>query len=221
MKQVKNIIILGTVGNCIDILDAINEINNTCSKRKYQCIGFLDDDEKKHGKIIHGVRVLGPLKDAVLYKDSYFVNGIGNEHNFLWKDEIIAKTKVKISKFETIIHPSARVSKMSSIGKGTVIFQNVTVGSNVKIGNHVIILPNAVISHDSIIGDYTCITAGVCVSGNVKIGKKCYLGTNCAIINNTTVGDYCLIGMGSVVLNDVKENSVIAGIPARFLRNLR
>jgi len=41
-----------------------------------------------------------------------------------------------------------------------VIFQNVTIASNVKIDNHIVILPNSIVSHDDIIGDYTCITVG-------------------------------------------------------------
>ena len=48
-RILKNIIILGTGGNSIDILDAINEIN--LISKKYNCIGFLDDDENLHGNI--------------------------------------------------------------------------------------------------------------------------------------------------------------------------
>ena len=46
----KQIIILGTGGNCIDILDTINDINARLSSKKYECIGFLDDNEKKWGE---------------------------------------------------------------------------------------------------------------------------------------------------------------------------
>ena len=221
MNQLKKIIILGTGGNCIDILDTINDINAISQEPKYECIGFLDDNKDNWGKEFNGVNVLGPLDCAHRFPQAYFVNGIGSEFNFWKKDSIIAKTNVPLDRFESIIHPTASVSKMTTIGFGTVIFQNITIASNVKIGNHVIILPNTVISHDDIIGDYTCITGGVCISGGVKIGKCCYLGTNSAIRGNVTIGDYCLVGMGSVVLHDVKENSVVVGNPAKFLRNTR
>lgn len=74
------------------------------------------------------------------------------------------------------------------------------------------------INHDDIIGDYTCITGGVCISGGITIGKSCYLGTNCAIKEHIRIGEYSLIGMGSVVLNNLPENSVIVGNPARVIR---
>jgi sugar O-acyltransferase (sialic acid O-acetyltransferase NeuD family) len=213
----KEIIIFGTGGNCIDILDTINEINKI--EPKYRCMGFLDDDKGTWGRKIMGVEVLGPLGLAGKLPDSYFfVNGIGSSKNFYKKQDIIEKTKIPQHKFETIIHPTAAVSETSEIGRGVVILQNVTVASNVRIGNHVIILPNSVISHDDIIDDYTCITGGVCISGGVKIGKSCYLGTNCSIIETITIGSYSLIGMGSVVISNVKENSVMVGAPSRYLR---
>jgi sugar O-acyltransferase (sialic acid O-acetyltransferase NeuD family) len=215
----KKIIILGTGGNSVDILDTINDINAQAAKIVYQCPGFLDDNNLLWGKMLHGVKVLGPLTSAGEFRDCYFVNGIGNSSNFWRKEVIIAKTGAPLDKFATIIHPTASVSKMAQVGAGTVIFQNVTITSNVNIGDHVIILPNSVISHDDIVGDYTCITGGVCVSGEVEIGKSCYLGTNSSIIGNIEIGDHCLIGMGSTVLNRIPPNSVVVGNPARFLRH--
>jgi sugar O-acyltransferase (sialic acid O-acetyltransferase NeuD family) len=214
----KKIIIFGTGGNCIDILDTLNDINDFNHQRIYECVGFLDDDEQKWGKDFYGAQVLGPLYAAREYADCFFVNGIGSSHNFWKKRDIIDKAGVALERFETIIHPTASVSKMSKLGYGTVVFQNVTVTSNARIGHHVIILPSTIISHDDVIGDFTCIAGGVCISGAVKIGQSCYLGTNSSIIDKVSVGDFCLIGMGSVVLSDVPDNAVMVGNPARFLR---
>jgi sugar O-acyltransferase (sialic acid O-acetyltransferase NeuD family) len=219
MQCTKKVVILGTGGNSVDILDTIHDINAQTAREVYECLGFLDDNESLWGNLLHGVKILGPLAAAQELKGCYFVNGIGTPANFWKKESIITKTGVPHERFATIIHPSASVSTMASIGLGTVVFQNVTITSNVKIGNHVIILPNTVISHDDVIGDYTCITGGVCISGGVKVGKSCYLGTNSAIIGNIEIGNYCLIGMGSVVLESIPHNSMFAGNPARFLRH--
>jgi sugar O-acyltransferase (sialic acid O-acetyltransferase NeuD family) len=214
----KDIIILGTNGNCLDILDTIDAINDARGKTIYTCQGFLDDDDKKWGMEFHGIKVLGPLCRAQRYHDCYFVNGIGSPTNFWRKPAILGKTSLPIERFETLVHPTASVSRLSQIGRGVVIFQHVTITSNVRLGDQVIVLPNTVISHDVVIGDYTCIAGGVCISGGVAIGASCYLGTNASVIGNRTIGDYCLVGMGSVVLHDVSENPVVAGNPARVLR---
>lgn len=214
----KKIIILGTGGNCIDMLDTINDINVADRATTYECIGFLDDNKNNWDKELYGVKVLGPLDSASSYEECLFVNGIGSPFNFWMKKDIISKTKIPLDRFETIVHPSARVSSMARLGQGTVIFQNVTITSNVHVGNHVIVLPNSVISHDDVVGDYTCITGGVCISGGVTIGHSCYIGTNSAIIGNVTIGNCCLIGMGSVVLDSVADNMVVVGNPAKVLR---
>jgi sugar O-acyltransferase (sialic acid O-acetyltransferase NeuD family) len=214
----KKIIILGTGGNCIDILDTLNSINESKQRGDYECAGFLDDNEQNWGKAYYGVLALGPLNSAPKYSDHFFVNGIGSPANFWRKRAIISSANIPDERFEVIIHPSASVSSTAQLGYGTVVFQNVTITSNVKIGKHVIVLPNSVISHDAVIGDYTCIAGGVCISGGVTIGHSCYLGTHSAIIGNVNIGNYCMIGMGSVVLDNVDENRVVVGNPARFLR---
>jgi sugar O-acyltransferase (sialic acid O-acetyltransferase NeuD family) len=215
----KKIVILGTGGNSVDILDTLNDINDASSRHSYECLGFLDDNEDLWGKRILGVEVLGPLEKARGLDGCLFVNGIGAPTNFWKKEAIIGKTGATLDRFETVIHPSASVSRTATLGRGVVVFQHVVITSNVQIGNHVIILPNTVISHDDVIGDYTCIAGGVCVSGQVTIGRSCYLGTNSTIIGNSEVGDRCLVGMGSSVLRNVPPNSVVVGNPARFLRH--
>lgn len=221
MGKTKKIIILGTAGNSIDILDTINELNNNAKESLYSCIGFLDDDTLKLGKEYLGVKVLGSLSHAKDFEDAYFINGIGNDSNFWGKETIIGQTNIHLERFVTLCHPTSSVSKTASLGFGTMVFQNVTIASNAKIGNHAMIFPNSVISHENIIGDYTHVTGGVCISGRVTIGRSCYFGTNSSVIGDVIIGDYSLIGMGSVILKDVPENSVFVGNPAKFLRKTR
>jgi sugar O-acyltransferase (sialic acid O-acetyltransferase NeuD family) len=220
-KSPKKIIIFGTGGNCIDILDSINEINSNLKWEKYTVIGFLDDDPAKLGKEIHGAKVLGPLRAAQKYGDSFFVNGIGSPNSFLKKETLLSSLGIEAERYESIVHPSARISALSKIGKGTVVLQNVVIASNAQVGNHVIILPNSIVSHDDVISDYTCIAGGACISGEVHVGKSCYIGTNCSLIGRIRVGDHSLIGMGSVVLKDVPPRSIVAGNPARILRKIQ
>ena len=201
----------------MDIIDTINDINSMQGSAVYECLGFLDDDMSLHRKTVRGLKVLGPLCAAHEFTDCNFINGIGSAANF-WKKRSLVTQTADLDRFESIIHPSASISRTARIGRGTVIFQNVTITSNVSVGRHVVVLPNSVISHDGIVGDYTSICAGVCISGNVRIGSSCYLGTNSAVIGNIDIGDFCLIGMGSVVLESVPANSTVVGNPARFLR---
>jgi len=220
-RFVKRIIILGVGGNCVDILDAIFEINEGSPAPRYECVGFLDDDPQTLGRKFAGVPVLGSLLKANEYPDCVFVNGIGSPENFWKKSEIIARTGVPDARFETIVHPTASVSRLAVLGPGCVVLQNATIASCARLGRHVIVLPNSIVSHDCTVGDFTCIAGGASISGGVVIGASCYLGANSAIKGNLRIGDGSLIGMGAVVLRDVSENTVVVGNPARRLRSTR
>lgn len=215
----KNIVILGTGGNCIDILDTLLDINDVLGNEVYHCIGFLDDNPAKLAFTFNGVGVLGPLSKMKELSDCSFVFGIGSVANYWKRKDILGRTGIDDDRFETIIHPTASISRFATIGQGAVVFQNVTVTSNARIGRYVNVLPNSIISHDDNIGDFTCIAGGVCVSGNVQVGQGCYLGTNSTIKEGVKIGTDCLVGMGSVVIRDVPDNTVVVGNPARVLRN--
>jgi sugar O-acyltransferase (sialic acid O-acetyltransferase NeuD family) len=182
-------------------------------------VGFLDDNESLWGSLRFGAKVLGPIAAAAELHDCRFVNGIGAPASYSKKPAIIAHTGLARDRFVTIVHPTASVSRMASLGLGTVVFQHVTITSNARIGDHVVVLPNSVVSHDVIVGDYTCIAGGVCISGGVRVGQACYIGTNSSIIGGVEIGDGSLVGMGSVVLAGVPAHSIVVGNPARFLRS--
>jgi len=212
----KKVVILGFAGNCFDIFDIIEDINDLRKVKPYKVIGFLDDNNDTRGKKYNGAEVIGSLGDAALYKDAFFINGIGSPTSFLKKHDIIQKTGIPLAQFLSIIHPSASVSPSASIGNGSVIMQHVFVGAKARIGDHVIILPGSQLHHDSLIDDYCCVASNVNVSGYSTVNKNCYLGAGALIKNGVCIGPKSLIGMGSVVINDVKPRTTVAGNPARL-----
>jgi acetyltransferase-like isoleucine patch superfamily enzyme len=51
----------------------------------------------------------------------------------------------------------------------------------------------------------------------IKIGNDVYIGVRSIILANVSIGNNCIIGAGSVVSKNVPDNSVYAGVPARFI----
>ncbi len=52
----------------------------------------------------------------------------------------------------------------------------------------------------------------------VRIGDWADIGTNAVILPGVTVGKGAIVGAGAVVTADVEPFSVVAGVPARFIR---
>jgi len=104
------------------------------------------------------------------------------------------------------------------IGTGTIIFAQTFLTTNIIVGDYCIISHLSSIGHDCVIGDYVTISALVAISGNVKIGSGTYIGAGASIREKITIGKNVMIGMGAVVVKDVPDNVVVAGNPAKVLR---
>lgn len=55
----------------------------------------------------------------------------------------------------------------------------------------------------------------------VVIGKNCFIGGNSIILKGTVLGDGCIVGAGAVVSGQFEDNCIIAGNPARVIKNLK
>ena len=53
---------------------------------------------------------------------------------------------------------------------------------------------------------------------NIFIGDNVYIGTGATILGPVKIGNNVVIGGGSVVIRDVPDNCVVAGNPARIIR---
>jgi acetyltransferase-like isoleucine patch superfamily enzyme len=53
----------------------------------------------------------------------------------------------------------------------------------------------------------------------VRIGAWADIGVNAVIMPGVTVGRAAIVGAGAVVTKDVKPSSIVAGVPAKFLRD--
>jgi sugar O-acyltransferase (sialic acid O-acetyltransferase NeuD family) len=214
----KRLIILGTGGNCLDILDAALAVNRQHDAPVYECVGFLDDNRECHGKKVCNVPVLGSLADAERFADCVFVNGIGSPNNFWQKPDILRTTGLQVERFETIRHPQASISQFAQLGRGVVVLAGAVVGARAVIGNHAILLQGAIVSHDCRLEDFACVASGACLAGGVEAGAASYIGGNASVRGGVRIGPRCLIGLGSVVLADVPDDTIVVGNPARVLR---
>src|SRR4051794_18293779 len=109
-----SLIILGTSGNALDVLDVVEAINAVAPT--WTIAGFLDDANEP-GTRHHGHEVLAPLREAAQFRDHAFINAIGSDRSYRNRPEILATTGLDPDRFATLVHPSASVSSRSRVGR--------------------------------------------------------------------------------------------------------
>lgn len=55
----------------------------------------------------------------------------------------------------------------------------------------------------------------------ISIGNNCWIGSNVSIMPGVTIGNGCIIGVGAVVTKNMPDNSLIAGIPAKIIKQIK
>lgn len=53
--------------------------------------------------------------------------------------------------------------------------------------------------------------------GRIKLGENCFVGNNCTFLPGSQMGNNCILGAGSVLNSSMPDNSVYAGVPAKFI----
>lgn len=106
------------------------------------------------------------------------------------------------------------------IGDNTRIgISNVIIGP-IIIGNHVIVAQNVVMSglnhgYEDI---HTPIRLQPCSTSLITIGNDSWIGANSVITAGVQIGKHVVVAAGSVVTKNVPDYSIVAGNPARIIK---
>lgn len=112
--------------------------------------------------------------------------------------------------------PSLEIGNNCRIGKDCII----ACTNKIKIGNNLHTSARVFIG-DSI-HEYEDITKPsheqpMKPGGKIEIGNDCFIGINACLIN-CKIGDHVIVGANSVVTKDMPPYSVVAGIPAKVVK---
>jgi UDP-3-O-[3-hydroxymyristoyl] glucosamine N-acyltransferase len=75
------------------------------------------------------------------------------------------------------------------------------------------------IGHHAIIGKHCQIAAATAIGGKTKIGNMCWTGLNSTLKHEINVGNNVIVGAGAVVIYDVTDGDIVAGVPAKSIKD--
>ena len=209
---IRDIVIIGAGGFGREVCWLIEEINKI--EKKFNILGFIDDNLDKKRENINGYNVLGDINYLNGKENIYFACAIGNTEV---KKSMIQKALSFGIKPQTLIHPSVICGGINEIGKGSIICAGSIITTNVIIKDYVTINLLCTVGHDSIIEEYCTLYPSVNISGNCIIGKSSEIGTKTAIIQGLKLGQKTITGAGAVVVKNMEGNCTVVGVPAKII----
>ena len=125
----------------------------------------------------------------------------------------------------------------SRVGAFVEIQKNSSIGKNCKISSHTFVCEGVHIEDNCFIGHGVMFindllpratnSAGQLKSDNdwnvveTLVKKGASIGSNATILCGITIGENAVVGAGAVVTKDVPDNSIVAGNPAKLIRELK
>ena len=176
------------------------------------------------------------------------VFGLGDKLVFGEWNDLKPLLEAQCEKIEDIVIESDRrnsaIPMLDSKNLKARIEPGAIIRENVKIGDNAVIMMGAVINIGAEIGEGTMIDMGAILGGRATVGRNCHIGAgavlagviepasavpvivedgvlvgaNAVIIEGVHVGANAVVAAGSVVIDDVPENAVVAGVPARVIK---
>ena len=164
-----------------------------------------------------------------------------------WKElgPIIEANSDKIS--DIVIENDARNSAIPMLDKKNInarIEPGAIIREQVQIGDRAVIMMGAIINIGAVVGEGSMIDMGAVLGGRATVGKNCHIGAgavlagviepasakpvtigdgtlvgaNAVVIEGVQVGRNCVVAAGAVVIDDVPDNMVVAGCPAKIIK---
>ena len=149
-------------------------------------------------------------------------------------DDVVLGRDVKLAKFINLYGCS--IGDNTKIGTFVEIQKNANVGKDCKIQSHTFICEGVTIEDNVFVGHgvvfindryprATNAGGGLQTEADWKVEptvvkKGASIGSGVTILSNVTIGENAIVGAGSLVTKDVPPNTIVAGNPAKFIRQV-
>lgn len=164
-----------------------------------------------------GVKVLGDPSQISLGQDTVVEDGVLFDMQYGGIVEFGARTTIRSGAIITPYGGYIRFGDGCGVQHNTVLYGHggLWVGNLVRIAAQCFVIP---MNHGIELNGMPICSQPVVVSG-IKIGNDVWVGGGSLILDGVVIEDGAVIGAGSVVTKNVSVNTIIAGVPGRFIRS--
>jgi acetyltransferase EpsM len=205
----KKVLVWGAGGHGKVIVDAL------MASGEWKVAGILDEDEKKSGTEILGVKVFsleaGVAEVAKKLDCGRIALAIGDNYARFGKLQQARRAGLTLV---NVVHPRTHISRFVKMGEGVVILAGATINPGTTIEDNVCVNTSASVDHDNYLEKSCHIFPNATLTGGVRIGEFAYVGSGAVVTPNLTVEKYSYVGAGAVVLANVALGKVVFGVPA-------
>lgn len=190
--------------------------------------------ELKRDAFPESFKVFGSHGSFTLFTDLKDWAPFYADHEEAFSDVVIEQDRrhsaiplLDTSQVDARIEPGSYIRAHATIGKHAVVMMGAVINIGAVVGEGTMIDMNAVLGGRAITGKNVHVGAGAVLSGVIEpanakpviIEDNVLIGANAVVLEGVTVGKGSVVAAGAIVTEDVPENTVVAGVPARKIKN--
>ena len=180
-------------------------------------------------------QVFGSCNSRIVFGDIKDITPVLEANKTLIKDTVIEHDRrnsaipmKNILNETSRIEPGAIIRDQVEIGTGCVIMMNSTINIGAVIGDGTMIDMNVVLGGRATVGKNCHIGAGTVLAGVIEppsadpvvIEDNVVIGANAVVLEGVRVGKGSVVAAGAVVTENVPSGVVVAGMPARIIKQV-
>lgn len=212
-----------------------------------EIIKFISESKKKTPVKVHikgnleGISFGGDTKSfingqtGVVFGEWDEINAVLQENQAKIEDYVVENDRrhsaiplLDLKGIEARIEPGAIIRDQVEIGKGAVIMMGASINIGAVIGEGTMIDMNAVLGGRATVGKNCHVGAGSVLAGVIEppsakpviVEDDVVIGANVVVLEGVTVGKGAVVAAGAIVTEDVPSNTVVAGTPARVIKEI-
>lgn len=217
----------------LDAQGIINYIAN--SKKKTPVKVYVKGQGVASLNFGESAQVFGEGNHATVFGDWADIQAALEQHAAVIEDYVVENDRrnsgvplLDIKNINARIEPGAIIREQVTIGDQAVIMMGAVINIGAEIGEKTMIDMGAILGGRATVGKNCHIGAGTVLAGVVEppsalpvvVEDNVVIGANAVVLEGVRVGEGAVVAAGAIVINDVAPYTVVAGVPARVIKQI-